>query len=47
MIYGIRSWDPAAFAGSAALLSVVAIAAGYFPAVRATRVDPIDILRND
>jgi len=46
MIVGIRTWDPAVFAAVAALLGLVALVASYVPSLRATRVDPVDALRN-
>lgn len=45
LLFGIGPHDPAAFAGALALLSVAAIAASWFPARRATRVDPMIALR--
>jgi len=39
--------DPMAFAGSSALLALVAMTASYLPARRATMVDPVFALRRD
>jgi ABC-type lipoprotein release transport system permease subunit len=39
--------DPATIAGVAALITAVAAAASLIPAVRATRVDPIVVIREE
>jgi len=45
MLYGVHGSDPISVAGAATLLLLVAMCAGYFPARRASRVDPIVALR--
>ena len=40
MLYETSATDPVAFIASAALFVAVAVIAGYFPARRATRIDP-------
>ena len=44
-LYGVGSRDPLTYAGTCCLLAFVAIAASWFPARRAMRVDPMVALR--
>jgi ABC-type antimicrobial peptide transport system permease subunit len=45
LLYGVTASDPATFASVAAILGSVALLASLLPAWRATRVDPITVLR--
>jgi predicted permease len=44
-LFGVKAWDPLAFILTPFLLGLVALAAAWIPAVRATRVDPMTALR--
>jgi putative ABC transport system permease protein len=46
-LFGLAPTDPATLAGAAGLLAVIALAAGYFPARRATTIDPLVSLRSE
>jgi len=45
LLFGVTPGDPFTFIGIGALLIVVAALAGYFPARRASRIDPMVALR--
>jgi predicted permease len=47
MLYGVSATDPTAFVGAAVFLLALAVLAGYIPARRAARVDPVILLRNE
>jgi len=44
-LYGVSPYDPRAYAAVAIVLSISGTAAAYFPARRATRIDPLNALR--
>jgi predicted permease len=45
LLFGVNSADPATFAAMLVILTLVAAIAGYLPARRASRIDPIVALR--
>jgi predicted permease len=47
MLFGLKPSDPVAIAAAVALLTAVAYAAAYVPALRASRVDPMVALRHE
>jgi len=47
LIFGVRATDPLTFAAVALLLLVVGIFATIIPAYRATRIEPVRILREE
>ena len=47
LLYGMKPGDPLTLGTAAALLALVALAANYAPASRASRLQPMDALREE
>lgn len=47
LLFGVAPSDPATYVVSAGVLIVAAMAASYWPALRATRVDPLRAVKHD
>lgn len=47
LLFGVTSGDPVTYIGMGALLTIVAVIAGYIPALRASRIDPMVALRSN
>ena len=44
-VYGVEPTDPISVAAAVVIMAMVATAAGFFPAHRAARLDPLSALR--
>jgi ABC-type antimicrobial peptide transport system permease subunit len=47
LLFGLKPHDPTTMALAAISLTVVAVAASYFPAFRAARIHPTEALREE
>ena len=47
LLYGLKPYDPPALAGATGMLAAVGILASYGPALRASRLHPMDALREE
>jgi hypothetical protein len=47
LLFGVTSGDPLTFLGAALVLMTIAVLAGYLPARRASKIDPMICLRAD
>jgi ABC-type antimicrobial peptide transport system permease subunit len=47
LLYGLAGHDPVAFGGAATALTIVALSAGFIPALRASKVHPMEALRTE
>ena len=47
LLYGVTATDPLTFSAMIAVLAAVALLAGYQPALRAARIEPVSLLRSE
>ncbi|HSJ15518.1 MAG TPA: ABC transporter permease [Longimicrobiales bacterium] len=47
LLFGLAPWDPLAYVGAVTLLLVAGLASCMVPALRAARLNPVDVLRHD
>jgi ABC-type antimicrobial peptide transport system permease subunit len=47
LLFGLAPTDPMAIAGAVAVMVLVSAAAGYLPASRAARIEPMAALRDE
>jgi predicted permease len=45
LLFGLKGYDPAVIALAVIVLAIVALGAGYLPALKASRIDPMQALR--
>jgi ABC-type antimicrobial peptide transport system permease subunit len=45
LLFELKGYDPTVFVASTVLLALIAVGAGFVPALRASRVDPMTALR--
>jgi hypothetical protein len=47
LLFGVQSMDAASFVGAAFVMACIGLLACFLPALRATRTDPLNLLRED
>jgi putative ABC transport system permease protein len=47
LLYVLQPRDPVTLAGGALILAAIGALAGWLPARRASRIDPLEVLRNN
>ncbi|MEE8476988.1 MAG: hypothetical protein V3S19_01380, partial [Gemmatimonadales bacterium] len=45
LLYGVGASDPVSYLGAAGSITLIALAASALPALRATRADPVRVLK--